>query len=374
MISPKLTTLALISVVLLASGPAEAQFQALGDAADEERPVEAEFSWSVRVANGETVLAGDVPHLTVKEMLIQRAGEQAIDRMGVSEGAPSGFFADAVKAVEVSGLLDEGAVTYEAGDWTITGTLIHPSERSSVETILGAETSLGSDWQIELKPEPLKEGDSNAGAEQETGYEPVRAEESEIEAPASGELSEDTESSTDLGDEAAPIEAVGDSGPPAEAIAGDPVVEDAATVEAERAASTTEDDRNQLCRERIDDFMAGRSILFASGSARLTADSEESLAGVAEILVDCPSASVYVEGHTDADGGEDANLILSLSRAEAVVFKLAELGIDPQRLYAVGYGASLPVASNETAAGKAANRRIVFSFEDAAGTETGAGY
>ncbi|WMT88518.1 OmpA family protein [Pelagibacterium sp. 26DY04] len=351
-----------------------AQFQTLGDVADEERPVEAEFSWSVRVANGETVLAGDVPHLTVKEMLIQRAGEQAIDRMGVSEGAPSGFFTDAVKAVEVSGLLDEGAVTYEDGDWTITGILIHPSERSSVETILGAETGLGSDWQIELKPEPLNEGDSNAVAEQETGYEPVRAEDSEIETPATGELSEDTETSIDLGDEAAHIEAVGDAGSPAEAIAGDPVAEDAATMEAERATSMTGDDRDQLCRDRIDDFMAGRSILFASGSARLTAESEESLEGVAEILADCPSAPVYVEGHTDADGGEDANLILSLSRAEAVVFKLTELGIDPQRLYAVGYGASLPVASNETAAGKAANRRIVFSFEDAAGTETGAGH
>ena len=125
----------------------------------------------------------------------------------------------------------------------------------------------------------------------------------------------------------------------------------------------------EACREQVETFMADRSILFASGSARIAAESEGDLGEVAEILADCPAAPVYVEGHTDADGRAETNLILSLSRAEAVVFELTQLGIDPERLYAVGYGASLPIAPNDTAAGKAQNRRIVFSFEDAAGGE-----
>ncbi|WP_332714908.1 OmpA family protein [Pelagibacterium mangrovi] len=125
----------------------------------------------------------------------------------------------------------------------------------------------------------------------------------------------------------------------------------------------------QVCREQLETFMTDRSILFASGSARIAAESEGDLGEVAEILTDCPATPVYIEGHTDADGRAETNLILSLSRAEAVVFELTQLGIDPERLYAVGYGASLPIASNDTAVGKAQNRRIVFSFEDAAGAE-----
>ena len=67
-----------------------------------------------------------------------------------------------------------------------------------------------------------------------------------------------------------------------------------------------------------------------------------------------------MEGHTDADGSEELNLALSLARAEAVVDRLVELGVSGQRLYAVGYGETLPIASNETNDGKRRNRRIVF--------------
>jgi outer membrane protein OmpA-like peptidoglycan-associated protein len=73
---------------------------------------------------------------------------------------------------------------------------------------------------------------------------------------------------------------------------------------------------------------------------------------------------VEVEGHTDSDGDDQANLALSVSRAEAVVDALIERGVSPDRLYAVGYGESLPIASNETKAGKQANRRIAFTLSD----------
>ncbi len=116
-----------------------------------------------------------------------------------------------------------------------------------------------------------------------------------------------------------------------------------------------------VCRRTVADFAAGHAILFQSGSARMTDDSLASLAGLAASLGACPDADLYVEGHTDADGAEDLNLALSVSRAEAVIDALAALGVAPERLYAVGYGESLPIASNDTAEGKRANRRIVFS-------------
>ncbi len=81
-------------------------------------------------------------------------------------------------------------------------------------------------------------------------------------------------------------------------------------------------------------------------------------------LAMCPEASVHVEGHTDADGAEDLNLALSVSRAEAVVNALIERGVGIERLYAEGYGESEPIAPNDTKEGKAQNRRIAFTITE----------
>lgn len=121
-----------------------------------------------------------------------------------------------------------------------------------------------------------------------------------------------------------------------------------------------------VCRAAVEDYMDGKAILFASGSARLTPDSEALLPDLAKLFEICPESAIYIEGHTDSDGGDAANLVLSVARAEAVADGLIALGLAPDRLYAVGYGASLPIASNATNEGKRQNRRIVFSFEDAA--------
>ena len=119
-----------------------------------------------------------------------------------------------------------------------------------------------------------------------------------------------------------------------------------------------------VCRDKVGALAARNAITFQSGSARMA---EESLPVIDELAGDlalCPEATVNVEGHTDADGEDEANLALSVSRAEAVVDALILRGISPERLYAIGYGESLPIASNETRAGKQANRRIVFTLSD----------
>jgi outer membrane protein OmpA-like peptidoglycan-associated protein len=118
------------------------------------------------------------------------------------------------------------------------------------------------------------------------------------------------------------------------------------------------------CRAEIATFTTRNAILFQSGSARITPDSGAALDELAAYLAQCPKTLVDVEGHTDADGDADANLSLSVDRALAVVDALIARGIGEERLYAVGYGESLPVASNDTAAGKRANRRIAFGLHD----------
>ncbi|RYE11313.1 MAG: BON domain-containing protein [Hyphomicrobiales bacterium] len=120
----------------------------------------------------------------------------------------------------------------------------------------------------------------------------------------------------------------------------------------------------EICRDHVAALERLNAITFQSGSATLTETSLPILDKLAVDLAICPSASVHVEGHTDADGAEDLNLALSVSRAEAVIEALIERGVSIERLYAEGYGESQPIASNDTREGKAQNRRIAFSISE----------
>ena len=76
---------------------------------------------------------------------------------------------------------------------------------------------------------------------------------------------------------------------------------------------------------------------------------------------------VQVEGHTDSVGTDAYNDGLSQRRSQAVVEYLVSKGIARDRLAAVGLGESKPIASNDTAKGRAMNRRTEFVIVDRAG-------
>ena len=107
-----------------------------------------------------------------------------------------------------------------------------------------------------------------------------------------------------------------------------------------------------------DGRMTLEGIEFDVGSDRLRPTSDAPLAAAAAVLKAKPDLSVEVEGHTDDTGGEAANLSLSQRRAKAVMARLVALGVPATQLSAKGYGASRPIASNETAEGKQRNRRV----------------
>lgn len=107
-------------------------------------------------------------------------------------------------------------------------------------------------------------------------------------------------------------------------------------------------------------------VLFDSGQAALKLEGQEVLRKVATVLAKFPRRAIQVVGHTDnvpirgvTPGGFTDNWALSAGRAVAAVrFLVGECGVDPQQLSAVGSGEFQPIAGNESAAGRAKNRRI----------------
>ena len=102
-------------------------------------------------------------------------------------------------------------------------------------------------------------------------------------------------------------------------------------------------------------------IPFASGSATLPGSGAyHGLDPVEAALRANPALRLEIQGYTDSVGDEGANLRLSTRRAESVMADLVARGIDPGRLRVRGFGEAHPAASNDTAAGRARNRRIEF--------------
>ena len=114
------------------------------------------------------------------------------------------------------------------------------------------------------------------------------------------------------------------------------------------------------------------NILFPTGEATLSSPGQSLLGGLARRLAGS-DYRITVEGHTDDrpinTWRYPSNWELSAARAAAVVRRLIDAGIRPQRLHAVGLADTQPIASNGSAAGRAENRRVDLVLEVPAGKE-----
>jgi outer membrane protein OmpA-like peptidoglycan-associated protein len=99
-------------------------------------------------------------------------------------------------------------------------------------------------------------------------------------------------------------------------------------------------------------------VLFDTGQYSLKSGAREKLAKVAGILLAYPGLNIQVGGYTDNVGGDDMNQKLSENRARSVRDYLVGQGVTTNSVSAQGYGNTLPVASNENAAGRQENRRV----------------
>jgi len=112
-------------------------------------------------------------------------------------------------------------------------------------------------------------------------------------------------------------------------------------------------------------------VYFASGKSRIRPRSFNLLDQVATILRTNPwIKQLRIEGHTDDRGSAESNQKLSQARAEAVKAFLVDAGIEAERLEAKGYGEEKPIESNDTRAGREANRRVTFQIAEGASDST----
>ena len=108
--------------------------------------------------------------------------------------------------------------------------------------------------------------------------------------------------------------------------------------------------------------MIVRAVDFECNLSQLTAPAQQTLNEVASALLTQPELHVEIQGHTDSIGSVNYNLNLSQRRAEAVKDYLVSKGVSPSNLTAKGYGKAKPIVSNDTAEGRAQNRRVAFEL------------
>ncbi len=117
----------------------------------------------------------------------------------------------------------------------------------------------------------------------------------------------------------------------------------------------------ETCEAAFGRLMERNVINFAPGSAAIDPSSRQLLDALASVALRCDRFTIEVAGHTDNQGGRELNMALSRERASAVATYLASQGVARSRLAAAGYGPDRPRASNQSAEGQAANRRIEFN-------------
>lgn len=114
------------------------------------------------------------------------------------------------------------------------------------------------------------------------------------------------------------------------------------------------------CQDEVNKILAAKQISFRSGSAYVSAQSNQILDALAGALKDCEGLTIAVEGHTDDNGDQTVNRIMSQERADRIKAGLVQRGIAAELITATGYGSSRPRAKGSDAAADAINRRIEF--------------
>lgn len=266
---------------------------------------EPDLNWRAVYAGQEIVLSGDVTSATAKRALVEQAGRlipnaRVVDQMRVVEHGSRKWPQVADAGLRILADLKSGEARLSRQQLTVTG------EAADQSIVVGAREKLGRiargyDGRDEIK--------------------------------------------------------VAVATPP-------PAPPPAAAPQAQPPTPPIVDPRARACQDGLRTAAKEGIINFERAKADLSRDSLPTLNKLAQIARDCPQVRIEIEGHTDAEGTPERNQRLGDRRARAVADYLIRAGVDPNKLVAIGYGETRPVAPNDTPENRARNRRIEFTVRE----------
>ncbi len=116
----------------------------------------------------------------------------------------------------------------------------------------------------------------------------------------------------------------------------------------------------KIVEERIE---ISEKVQFAYNDSTILPASNDLLNDVATVMKQHPEVKkIRIEGHASSEGNDEYNKDLSDRRAKSVMDFLVKVGVDPERMEAIGYGEERPIADNETEEGREKNRRVEFNI------------
>ncbi len=359
-------------------------------------PVAKPYAWSATKDAGTLALAGDVPSPKAKIAVIDRAeGARIDDTTAFARGAPEGFATAAGFGLTQLAGLSKGRVALDDNVLTISGRASDGAARDKVVAALGSLPSgftLGAHDITAPSYDFTASSDPGAGTLTLKGSVPDDAAHAKIvdaakTAFAGAKIDDQVKvqagapdgfgsaavaglkqlSRLDKGQLALSDSSLSLTGgalfPKAEgqiktALADLPKGFSAKSdVRAEPPAAGTD---AAGCQSLFGDLLGKGKIQFETAKAKIDGVSSGLLDHLVGIALRCPAQTIEISGHTDSSGNEQFNLDLSKRRAQAVVDYLADAGLDRGHLTAIGYGATKPIAPNDTPDGMAKNRRIEF--------------
>ncbi len=290
------------------------------------RPVITPFTWSASLDKDKLVLEGYVPDETTLKAVLDKArlvagGHKVVDDMGFAAGAPEGWGKLTAFALENLGRMTTGAARLTDNELVLEGTA---RDEAALATLNALELPGGGKLTVNIAAPPKPEPDPAEIAAAKAAEEARAAE-----AAKAAEEAKAAEAAKAAEEAKAPPEA---------------------------AKIVTLD----VCQSLLNNIFELKQINFKTASAELKEDSKGTIEVVAFTMNRCPKAHIEIGGHTDSDGDDKMNLVLSEKRARSVKDALVKLGIAAERLTAVGYGETKPLVSNDTPENKAHNRRIEF--------------
>jgi len=118
----------------------------------------------------------------------------------------------------------------------------------------------------------------------------------------------------------------------------------------------------KICQKKFNVFLESNKITFDIATDIIKPENKNIILQLYKIAQSCPKTKINIVGHTDSTGNSEKNKVLSLNRAKAVLLALQKLGINLNKMKAIGKGSIVPVADNSTPEGQQKNRRIEFKL------------